>query len=60
MAFESLSEKLQSVFKTLRGKGRLSEACKNEQNVQPGVVKTAKSIRKSGLGKQLATAHQLC
>lgn len=26
MAFESLSEKLQSVFKTLRGKGRLSEA----------------------------------
>ena len=26
MAFESLSEKLQSVFKNLRGKGRLSEA----------------------------------
>lgn len=26
MAFESLSEKLQNVFKNLRGKGRLSEA----------------------------------
>ena len=25
MAFESLSEKLQNVFKNLRGKGRLSE-----------------------------------
>lgn len=26
MAFESLSEKLQNVFKNLRGKGRLTEA----------------------------------
>ena len=26
MAFESLSDKLQNVFKNLRGKGRLSEA----------------------------------
>ena len=26
MAFESLSEKLQNVFKSLRGKGRLTEA----------------------------------
>lgn len=26
MAFESLSEKLQNVFKNLRGKGKLSEA----------------------------------
>ena len=26
MAFESLSQKLQNVFKSLRGKGRLSEA----------------------------------
>ena len=26
MAFESLTEKLQNVFKALRGKGRLSEA----------------------------------
>ena len=26
MAFESLSDKLQHVFKNLRGKGRLSEA----------------------------------
>ena len=26
MAFESLSQKLQNVFKNLRGKGRLSEA----------------------------------
>ena len=26
MAFESLSDKLQNVFKKLRGKGRLSEA----------------------------------
>ena len=26
MAFESLSEKLQSVFRNLRGKGKLSEA----------------------------------
>ena len=26
MAFESLSEKLQNVFRNLRGKGRLSEA----------------------------------
>ena len=26
MAFDSLSEKLQSIFKSLRGKGRLSEA----------------------------------
>ena len=26
MAFESLSDKLQKVFKNLRGKGRLSEA----------------------------------
>ena len=26
MAFDSLSEKLQGIFKNLRGKGRLSEA----------------------------------
>ena len=26
MAFDSLSEKLQNIFKNLRGKGRLSEA----------------------------------
>ena len=26
MAFESLTEKLQNVFKNIRGKGRLSEA----------------------------------
>ena len=26
MAFESLSDKLQNIFKNLRGKGRLSEA----------------------------------
>ena len=26
MAFESLADKLQNVFKNLRGKGRLSEA----------------------------------
>ena len=26
MAFESLSEKLQNIFKALRGKGKLSEA----------------------------------
>ena len=26
MAFESLSDKLQNVFKSLRGKGRLTEA----------------------------------
>ena len=26
MAFESLTDKLQNVFKSLRGKGRLSEA----------------------------------
>ena len=36
MAFESLTDKLQNVFKNLRSKGRLTE-----QDVTPGTFKTA-------------------
>ena len=41
MAFESLADKLQNVFKNLRGKGRLSEAdvkaaLKGSQDGSPG------------------------
>ena len=31
MAFESLSDKLQNIFKNLRGKGRLTEADVNTE-----------------------------
>ena len=41
MAFESLADKLQNVFKNLRGKGRLSEA---DVSVQKGLLLHASKL----------------
>ena len=42
MAFDSLSEKLQNVFKNLRSKGRLTEDFRNTG--EPGIMKQIEDI----------------
>jgi len=68
MAFDSLSEKLQNVFKTLRGKGRLSEADVTtalkevkmallEADVNFKVVKNfIKSVQERAVGQDVMTS----
>ena len=70
MAFESLSEKLQNVFKNLRGKGRLSEddvriglkevrLALLEADVSFKVVKDfIKSIQEKATGSDVLNSHQ--
>ena len=69
MAFESLSEKLQGVFKNLRSKGRLTEddvkaAMREvkrallEADVNFKVVKTfIKSVQERAVGQDLSLIH---
>lgn len=54
MAFDSLSEKLQNVFKNLRGKGRLTEA-----DVKAGLKEVKLALLEAGCKFQSSKAvHQ--
>ena len=72
MAFESLTDKLQNVFKKLRSKGRLTEedvkiALKEvkmallEADVNFRVVKQfTKSVQERAVGQDVMNGHQDC
>ena len=53
MAFESLSDKLQNIFKNLRGKGRLSEA-----DVKAALKEVKMALLEADVSFKVEAVHQ--
>ena len=51
MAFESLSDKLQNIFKNLRGKGRLTEADVNKAQKEVNIANLEADVRNKVLNQ---------